>query len=42
MREATGHEHMCCERLPERVEAAASYTVAEALTNAFRHARAAG
>jgi signal transduction histidine kinase len=29
-----------CERLPERVEAAAYYLVAEALTNAARHARA--
>jgi signal transduction histidine kinase len=29
-----------CERLPERVEAAAYYVVAEALTNASRHARA--
>jgi signal transduction histidine kinase len=29
-----------CERLPERVEAAAYYVVAEALTNAARHARA--
>jgi signal transduction histidine kinase len=30
-----------CERLPERVEAAAYYLVSEALTNAARHARAA-
>jgi signal transduction histidine kinase len=29
-----------CERLPERVEAAAYYLVAEALTNAAKHARA--
>jgi signal transduction histidine kinase len=29
-----------CERLPQRVEAAAYYLVAEALTNAARHARA--
>jgi signal transduction histidine kinase len=29
-----------CDRLPERVEAAAYYVVAEALTNAARHARA--